>query len=242
MLHVAPHPDDEALGAPCTLLSLRARGARVIVLACGLGRREDHARRLGELEAATRTAGFELVVPDPPAALSSADDLEATSAELVPLVADLIGRSDADLVVGPHLHDAHPAHESVARVVREAIPMARRPPVWWAWGIWAEVRVPTLLVPSPPAVVDRALGVLACYAGEIARNDYPDMLRAAGRLAAVRGAERVQGFGSAALPGVRHAELLCETGLVGGRWRFGVRRVAEPPDLPVRWGAEVTGW
>ena len=84
--------------------------------------------------------------------------------------------------------------------------------------------------------------MLTWYAGEIARNDYPDMLRAAGRLAAIRGAELVQGFGSAALPGVRHAELLCETGWIGGRWRFGVRRVAEQPDLPTRWGAEVTGW
>jgi len=37
VLHVAPHPDDEALGAPCTLLRLKDAGARVVVVACGRG-------------------------------------------------------------------------------------------------------------------------------------------------------------------------------------------------------------
>jgi len=30
VLHLAPHPDDEALGAPATLLALRDAGHRVI--------------------------------------------------------------------------------------------------------------------------------------------------------------------------------------------------------------------
>jgi hypothetical protein len=65
-------------------------------------------------------------------------------------------------------------------------------------------------------------------------------VRAAGRLAAIRGGERVLGFGAAALPGVEHAELLTELGWVGGRWRFGPSRVSSAPDLPVEWGDDAT--
>lgn len=242
VLHVAPHPDDEALGAPCTLLRLRDGGARVIVVACGLGRPPDHARRRAELEAATATAGFELIVRDPPAALASDDDLDAAEAELVPWVTRLVDQMEADLVVSPHLHDVHPAHEAVARVVRDAIAAARWPPVWWAWGIWADVRTPTLLVPAAPALVDRALAVLDRYVGEISRNYYPDMLRAAGRLGAIRGPELVAGFGSAGLPGVQYAELLTEVGVVDGHWRFGQARVADPPDLATEWKGEASSF
>ncbi len=241
VLHVAPHPDDEALGAPCTLLRLVDAGARVVVVACGLGRPSDHARRLRELQEATVTGGFELLVRDPPAALASNDDLFAAQAALTPWLVDLINAHDADLVVSPQLYDVHPAHEAVARAVRDAVPGARRPPVWWAWGIWADLHAPTLLIPTPEDVVEQALVVLSRYTGEVARNDYPDMLRAVRRLGAIRGVERVLGFGSAALSGVRYAELLTEVGLVDGRWRFGVSRVAQEPTLPQRWAGTASG-
>lgn len=237
VLHIAPHPDDESIGAPCALLRLSDAGARVIVVACGLGRPADHDRRRRELEAATATAGFELVVRDPPAALASNDDLDATRATLVPWLVELIDGFGAELVVGPQLHDVHPAHEAVAQAIRDAIPAARQAPVWWAWGIWADLPVPTLLVPAAHDLVDRALAMLACYSGELARNDYADMVRATGRLAAIRGVERVLGFGSAALPGVLHAELLTELGRTGDGWRFGEPRVAAMPALPAGWGA-----
>jgi len=238
VLHVAPHPDDESLGAPCTLLGLAERGARVVVAACGLGRPDEHARRRAELEAATSAAGFELVVRHPPAAFSTAEP-GALCRELVPWVGELIDRHDAALVVGPHYYDARPAHELVAQVVAEAVRTAARPPVWWAWGIWADLRAPTLLVPCPERLVERALAVLAHYEGENARNDFPTMLRAAGRLNAVRGVERVLGFGAAALPGVHHAELLTELGRHGDGWRRGTPRVDPEPWLPASWSTVV---
>ena len=51
ILHVAPHPDDESIGAVATLLALRHAKHEVINLACSLGRLEPERRRL-ELETA----------------------------------------------------------------------------------------------------------------------------------------------------------------------------------------------
>jgi LmbE family N-acetylglucosaminyl deacetylase len=42
VLHLAPHPDDEVLGAGATLLGLREAGHRVINLACSRGRPDQH--------------------------------------------------------------------------------------------------------------------------------------------------------------------------------------------------------
>lgn len=238
VLHVAPHPDDESIGAPCTLLRLADAGARVVVVACGLGRPAHHDRRRRELAAACASGGLDLLVREPPVALGSRDDLPAAERALAPWIAGLVDDLRADLVIGPHLHDIHPAHEAVARAVREAIRCSTRPPVWWSHAIWNDLRHPTLVVPHRPDVVERAITMLSCHRGEVARNDYVDMVRAAGRLAAIRGVERVLGFGSPALPGARHAELLTEVGLVAGRWRFGVPRVVSPPDLPTEWGAD----
>lgn len=239
VLHVAPHPDDESIGSPCTLLRLAERGARVVVVVCGLGRRVDHQRRRGELEAAVHLLGYELVVRQPPAALSSADDLTATQRELVPWLVSLIDDYAADLVVGPHLEDRHPAHETIARVVRDAIPLADCPPVWWAWAIWNELPQPTLLVPVAPRFVEQAVAALSCYRGELDRNNYVNLLTGTRQANAVRGVERVLGFGARQLPGVRYAELLAEFGWIGGGWRRGVRRVDPRPALPTSWdGAE----
>lgn len=240
LLHVAPHPDDESIGAPCTLLRLADTGFRVIVVACGMGRPADHERRRREVVAATGAGGFELVVRDPPAALSSGDDLHLAREALTPWLVELLATYRADIVVGPQLHDVHPAHEIVARAVRDAIQRSARPPVWWSWGIWADLRRPTLLVPCSPELVERAITMLRCHEGEVARNDYIAMVRAAGRLAAIRGVERVLGFGATALLGVEHAELLTELGWVSGRWRFGPSRVSRTPDLPVVWGDDAT--
>lgn len=235
VLHVAPHPDDECIGAPCTLLRLAEAGARVVVVVCGLGRPADHERRERELRAAVAVNGHELVVRNPPAALSSDDDLQATRAELVPWLVELIDHYGADLVVAPHLRDAHPAHEAVALAVKDAIPMARSAPVWWAWAIWSELPHPTLLVPATPELVDRALTALACYGVELARNNYGEMLLAAGKLAVHRGIERVAGFGSHAPPNITYAEMLVEFGWVDGHWRVGKTRVDDVPSLPVAW-------
>ena len=232
VLHVAPHPDDESVGAPCTLLRLRDAGARVVVVACGLGRPADHGRRRRELAAACATGGLELLVREPPAALGSGDDLAAAERVLAPWIAGLVERTGAALVVSPHEHDAHPAHEAVARAVAAGALASPRPPVWWSWGFWADLRAPTLLHPCPAPLVERAAAMLSRHTGELARNDYVAVLRAAGRRAAGIGVERVLGFGSPALDGVEHAELLTERYPTASGWRLGEPRIVERPHPP----------
>src|SRR4051794_33209994 len=113
LLHLSPHPDDEVAGAPATLMALRDAGWRVVNLACGLGRPEQHERRRAELEEACKRAGFELIPCEPPLAMSADDDLEAAEDTLVGLLAGLLPQLDPGLVCAPSPHDGHHAHELV---------------------------------------------------------------------------------------------------------------------------------
>ena len=212
VLHVAPHPDDEALGAPATLLGLRRAGHRVVNLTCSLGRPEQHTRRRAEVEEACRRLGFELVVHDRPGDEAA--------------LGGTVRAFGADLVIGPSAYDGHPSHESVGRALRDGLASDGAPPLW-TWGLWASLRAPTLYVPYDEAVLEAALHGLRAHAGELARNDYEELLRARGVVGRVQGAEQVFGFGTGARPGP-YAEVLEEALWVDGAWWPGVAR---EPDL-----------
>jgi LmbE family N-acetylglucosaminyl deacetylase len=64
VLHLAPHPDDEAIGSPATLMELRDAGWRVVNLACSLGEGTQKGRRENEVREACHRAGFELCIAD----------------------------------------------------------------------------------------------------------------------------------------------------------------------------------
>jgi LmbE family N-acetylglucosaminyl deacetylase len=199
----------------------------VVNVACGLGRPADHARRQREAREAARRAGFALELPD----------------EAVPpraLVAGLIDRLDPGIVVSPSPHDGHPAHEVVGRAVRAVL--ADRPALrWWMWGMWADLPLPTLLVPFGEERLAEILHALEAHAGELARNDYRDLVLGRALANRVLGPERVFGFGSRgeAMP---YAELLTEVARAGGAWRLGapVRLTGDPP--PFAPGRDVSGW
>ncbi len=164
VLHVSPHPDDEALGAPATLLLLRRSGWRVVNAVVSLGRPDDHARRRSEAIEAARRAGFELRLNDE----SPVEDwLRSLLDELAPAI-----------VLSPSPDDAHPRHEATARATALACAATADPPVWWQWGLWADLRSPTLYLPFDDDVLAEAQHVLAAYAGELARNDYARLLGA----------------------------------------------------------------
>ena len=242
-LHLAPHPDDEAIGAVAALLALRAAGWRVINYACGLGRPEQHLRRRAEVEEACRRAGFDLVIGEPPLAMSRGDDLVRAEDELVRRLADLAGTLAPVLVVSPSVHDGHHAHELVARAARRLIEhFAYEPPTWWMWGLWADLPFPTLVVPCDEARLALAGHALAAHAGEVERNDYVALIGARARANAVLGAERVFGTGAPALPEATMVELLCESALTPRGWLLGAPRLldpacplAPPSDRPIGW-------
>jgi LmbE family N-acetylglucosaminyl deacetylase len=228
-LHLSPHPDDEAIGAPATLLALRAAGHRVINVACGLGRPGQAPRREAELREACARGGFELVIVDP-------------SLELAAWVAARVGEDDVDLVVSPSPHDGHPAHEAVGRAAREAIERSGGRARWWMWGLWADLPLPTLVTEFGEARMAEVLAMLAAHAGELDRNDYAALVRARAVANRVLGAERAFGFGSAGLDGP-YAELLTELAVHDGRWMaYEPRRLDASSPLLGAPGERSLGW
>ena len=225
VLHLAPHPDDELLGAPAALMAMRDAGHRVVNLACGFGadpaRREQRAREVAE---ACRRARFEL--------------------RTGPL-ADALREERPMVVVSPSPHDGHPAHEAVAREAGAALAaLGDAAPAWWLWGLWADLPAPNLLVPYGAERLAEVRQALAAYAGELARNAYADLLQARARASAVLGAERVFGFGAAGIA-EPYADLLLEVRRRDGAWqRTAPRRLdparplGEPEGTAVDWWLE----
>ena len=221
VLHLAPHPDDEAIGAGATLLALQAAGHRVVNLAVTLGRAEQAARRLGEVERACERAGFELVVHSPRRDLATA-------------VASLIDEYGVHLLVAPSPHDGHHEHERVGRAARDAVHARREatPPRLWLWGLWADLPWPTLYHGFDEPLMQRTIHVLEAHEGELERNDYRALVRARATANRVLGAERVFGWGAAARP-QPYAELLTEVVLSGEQWRTTGARELDPNE-PLR--------
>lgn len=241
VLHVAPHPDDELVGAPAALMALRDLGMRVVNLAVGLGRPAQHERRAAELREACARAAFELLRCDPPLAICADDDLRAAEERLVGELSRLLDALDVALVVGPHPHDGHHAHELVGRAIRRALEGAGDAPPWWAWSVWADLALPTLVVAFGETRLQEILTALRAHAGELERNDYARLVAGRGAANAVLGAERAFGFGA---PGLRepYAELLCELILDDGRWHAAHPRILRGDPLAGRAAGGELGW
>jgi LmbE family N-acetylglucosaminyl deacetylase len=240
-LHVSPHPDDEVVGAPGTLLRLVDAGWRIVNLALSLGRPADRDRRHAELLVAAERMGLDVVVADPLVDLSSTAD-RARSVDLVTRsVVDAVTRSGATLVVGPSPHDGHHGHEIVGHGVwRAAAATGRR---LWLWAVWADLAAPSLLVPVEERHLRTAELALSAYVGELARNDYRRLLEARATVAAVLGPERVFGFGGEGRPD-RFCETLMDVGFVGGQPHLARPRVfvsGEEP-APFEPGPRLDAW
>jgi hypothetical protein len=241
VLHLAPHPDDEVIGAPATLLGLSRAGHEIINVACSLGRPDQHDRRHDEVREASRRAGFTLKVLDPPPAISSGDDLGLAQRILTAEIRRLVAELDIGLVVAPSPHDGHYGHEVVGRAARDALAVEEAPRMWM-WAIWADLPLPTLFVPFADEDLAHATYALCAHSGEVNRNDYVQLLRCRAVTGRVLGAERVFGYGE---PGrdVPYAELLTEIAFADGSWWAGAPRepdldeplAAVPRDRPLDW-------
>jgi LmbE family N-acetylglucosaminyl deacetylase len=143
---IAPHPDDEILGAGGLLQAVRARGVPVEVVAVSDGEAShpgacpeqvNHLRlvRPRETGLALRRLGWEapvvtrLGLPD--------GQLERHAEDLARRLGELL-RPD-DLVLAPWRHDGHPDHDACGRAARVAAASAAATLlgylVWaWHWG------------------------------------------------------------------------------------------------------------
>lgn len=244
-LHLAPHPDDEALGAPATLLLLRRAGWRVVNAVVSLGRPADHNRRRVEAEEAARRGGFQLVLPGEPFDISSADDLEQSEGRIAEWLQTLFVRENPSIVLSPSPQDGHHGHEVVARAAGRAVASVTEPIAWWVWGLWADLPLPTVYVPFDGGLLAEAAHVLRSYVGEMARNDYDRLLEARAVASAVLGSERVFGFGTKRASSAPYAEVVTELWHTGSAWHVGKPRtldLEEPvPAIPPT-GADVTWW
>ena len=183
VLALAPHPDDEVLGAGATLLGLSGAGWDVVVRACTLGSDPArHEQRAVEAREACRRLGWSWRAPDEPAWEDG----------------------PWDLVVSPHPEDdRHPAHAAAGR---EAAEQATGP--WWRWALWGDLNAANRLVPFGRAELERLEDALGAHASELERLDLFTLLRARAELAAVRGPELVGAFGASRNDPAPFAELL----------------------------------
>ncbi|CAN5669242.1 PIG-L family deacetylase [soil metagenome] len=145
---VAPHPDDETLGAGGVIATTLSAGFDVTVVSCsdGEGAYDDPglgARRRDELDLALRRLAGSSVDPGTGGTLSCVR-LELPDGQLSRHEATLVSHlemltSCAAAVIGPWPGDGHPDHEAVGRACEQVT--RHRPqdlftyPIWaWHWG------------------------------------------------------------------------------------------------------------
>jgi LmbE family N-acetylglucosaminyl deacetylase len=243
VVHVAPHPDDEAVGCPGALLHLRDRGWTVVSVIASLGFEGQWDRRRAEAVEASSRAGFVPVFLDPPLNLDLDADRAAATERLATELPGLVNEHDAQIVVSPSPHDVHHGHESVGRGVQQA--MHDLPPDvrWWMWGVWGDLPAPNVFYGFDQKVLDRALHVLDAYAGELERNDYRPFLTGRAGANAVMGSERVFGFGSPAATSLPYADVITEVRLLDGRFMASEPHFLDQgPEPSALYARDLTPW
>lgn len=178
VLVVAPHPDDEAIGAFGLMRSLGRRGARIRVLVVTNGAashpgslRWPPARLAGERRRETRRAMAALGIPPtrirflglPDGALS--DEAELTRRQC--------GRAlrrmpPPDLIVGPVLEDAHADHRAVAAALARQRRTGRWRLGYRVWPLGADPRH-RLALPLDARARAAKRTVVRCYRTQTGR-------------------------------------------------------------------------
>jgi LmbE family N-acetylglucosaminyl deacetylase len=243
VVHVAPHPDDEAVACPGSLLHLLDRGWTVVNVISSLGFSSDWDRRQMEAKEAATRAGFVPVFLDPPLNIDLDADLELATHRIATEIPPIVKEYDASIVVSPSPHDVHHGHETVGRGIQRALAVLAPSTRWWMWGVWGELPAPNVYYGFDQRVLDRALHILEAYAGELVRNDYRTFLTARAVSNAVAGSERVFGFGSSRASSLPYAELLTEVRLVDGRFMASEPHMLDEGPAPSAWyDVDLTPW
>jgi LmbE family N-acetylglucosaminyl deacetylase len=243
VVHVAPHPDDEAVGCPGSLLHLLDRGWRVVSVVASLGFPDQWSRRRAEAEEASERAGFVPLFLDPPLDISLGDDLELATQRLAAELPPILAEFDASIVVSPSPHDVHHGHEAVGRGVQRAVSDLPSSIRWWMWGVWGDLPAPNVFYPFGEPGLTRVVRILEAYEGELERNDYRRLLTGRAMATAVLGSERVFGFGSAAASALPYAEVVTEVRRMDGRWMAAPpHQLDEGPEPDGAFDLDLTAW
>ena len=243
LVHVAPHPDDEALGCPAALLHLLDRGWQIVSVTVSLGSPPDCDRRRAEFEEASRRAQFLPVFFEPPIGISLHDDLAAATERIARELPDIVVSHGASIVVSPSPHDMHHGHETVARGVQQAMAALSPALRWWMWGLWADLPKPNVFYSFGEEFLARVLHILEAYQGELTRNDYRRLVPGRASANAVLGSERVFGFGSTGAGSLPYAELLTEVRREGRRWMAAqAHHLDQGPLLDGQFTTDLTAW
>jgi LmbE family N-acetylglucosaminyl deacetylase len=243
VLHIAPHPDDEAVGCPGSLLHLRDRGWTVVSVVASLGFEGHHERRRSEAEAASERAGFVPVFIDPPLNLDLDADLDGAAERLADELPPLVERHGVSILVSPSPHDVHHGHETVGRAVQWAMRELPTSIRWWMWGVWGDLPAPNVFYGFDQDVLDRAVHILDAYTGELERNDYRRYLSGRAAANAVMGSERVFGFGSPLASKLPYAELLTEVRRIDDRFMASEPHMLDEGPFPdAGFDVDLTPW
>jgi len=228
VLVLAPHPDDEILGAGAAHIAMARAGHDVRVYPVTLGRHADHERRHAELTRSCQVAGLGLL-DVPPLDMSSGehDDLVAAGDRLALALPEHL--DGVDIVSGPSPRDVHPAHVAIAVAAARAIEASGADRRLWLWSIWGTVPRPTLWFPFDEALLDHQLAALAEHRSQVARGAFQRLVRGRAEAASVLGPELLYGFGVQA-PDASYAELLCEVAHRDGVWLAGRERLLDPAE------------
>lgn len=127
-LIVAPHPDDETIGAYGLIRALKARSVQVRVMVVTDGaashpasQRWPHRRLIAERRRETRAAMRRIgVMAGEVTFLGQPDGGLAESADAATTVRRAVARSASDLLVTPAPDDNHPDHRAVADALRRS--------------------------------------------------------------------------------------------------------------------------
>ena len=197
-LVLAPHADDETLGAGATMALAVERGVEVhlVVLTDG-ARQGDAGEREGEVLAAAR----ELGVPPPELWRFPDRGLAARLPALVRAVAAALRRLAPDTVLVTSPVELHPDHRAAALATQRAVRrhtllgVARRPPAWVAAYEVSAPMHPNLLVAADP-VWERKRRAIACHRSQLAVLPYDRVTEALGCIRALTlpGCEHAEGF------------------------------------------------
>jgi LmbE family N-acetylglucosaminyl deacetylase len=175
---VAPHPDDEVLGAGGILAMLAGAGARLRLVAVTDGERSDPGAdpvtlartRAAESAAALGLLGVQraevvrLRLPD--------TGLMEHEPELAQLLAGLC--RGFEVCLAPWESDAHADHEAAGRAARRVHDHVLSYPVWmWHWAAPADPDVPwerAVSVPLPAAAVTRKAAAIGAFHSQLSNR------------------------------------------------------------------------